>query len=85
MALTELLIRGSSGAVAVFVVSSTLGVGLSLTVGTNPKKAGFRIHFGQERFAAGATHLLDEAWLGGAGAQRGRRRTREGRTRPLPA
>jgi BASS family bile acid:Na+ symporter len=33
MALTELLIRGSSGAVAVFVVSSTLGVGLSLTVG----------------------------------------------------
>ncbi len=33
MALTDLLIRGSSVAVVVFVVSSTLGVGLSLTVG----------------------------------------------------
>ena len=32
MALTDLLIRGSSVAVVVFVVSSTLGVGLSLTV-----------------------------------------------------
>ena len=33
MNLTELLIKGSSLAVVVFVVSSTLGVGLSLTVG----------------------------------------------------
>ena len=33
MELTDLLIRGSSLAVVVFVVSSTLGVGLSLTVG----------------------------------------------------
>lgn len=33
MALTDLLIRGSSVAVVVFVVSSTLSVGLSLTVG----------------------------------------------------
>ncbi len=33
MALTDLLIRGSSVAVVFFVVSSTLGVGLSLTVG----------------------------------------------------
>ena len=33
MELTEILIRGSSVAVVVFVVSSTLGVGLSLTVG----------------------------------------------------
>jgi bile acid:Na+ symporter, BASS family len=33
MALTDLLIGGSSVAVVVFVVSSTLGVGLSLTVG----------------------------------------------------
>lgn len=33
MSLTELLIKGSSLAVVVFVVSSTLGVGLSLTVG----------------------------------------------------
>ena len=33
MELTELLIRGSSLAVVGFVVSSTLGVGLSLTVG----------------------------------------------------
>ena len=33
MALTDLLIRGSSVAVVVFVVSSTLGVGLSLAVG----------------------------------------------------
>ena len=33
MALNDLLIRGSSVAVVVFVVSSTLGVGLSLTVG----------------------------------------------------
>src|SRR6476646_4637368 len=33
MALTDLLIRGSSVAVVVFVVSSTLGVGLSLTIG----------------------------------------------------
>ena len=33
MALTDLLIRGSSVAVVVFVVSSMLGVGLSLTVG----------------------------------------------------
>jgi bile acid:Na+ symporter, BASS family len=33
MALTDLVIRGSSVAVVVFVVSSTLGVGLSLTVG----------------------------------------------------
>ena len=33
MALTDLLIRGSSVAIVVFVVSSTLGVGLSLTVG----------------------------------------------------
>ena len=32
MALTDLLIRGSNVAVVVFVVSSTLGVGLSLTV-----------------------------------------------------
>ena len=31
--LTDILIRGSSVAVVVFVVSSTLGVGLSLTVG----------------------------------------------------
>ena len=33
MELTDLLIRGSNLAVVVFVVSSTLGVGLSLTVG----------------------------------------------------
>ena len=33
MELTDILIRGSSVAVVVFVVSSTLGVGLSLTVG----------------------------------------------------
>ncbi len=33
MELTDLLIRGSNVAVVVFVVSSTLGVGLSLTVG----------------------------------------------------
>ena len=33
MALTDLLIRGSSVAVVVFVVSSMLSVGLSLTVG----------------------------------------------------
>ena len=33
MALNDLLIRGSSVAVVVFVVSSTLSVGLSLTVG----------------------------------------------------
>jgi BASS family bile acid:Na+ symporter len=33
MELSELLIKGSNAAVVVFVVSSTLGVGLSLTVG----------------------------------------------------
>jgi hypothetical protein len=45
--LTELLIRGSDLAVVVFVVSSTLGVGLSLTVGQILAPRPFIIRFAE--------------------------------------